>query len=199
MVMVTLSLLLSAGLLLLPVNAEDNAEPDTSGYDWDIGQTFVEVLDRGPMALMDPPRWQWNAERYKDEGDKCAEKCESEKKDYIRRYGSELDRARSTSEPVYGVEQLQKAVAFCKCAQKYYNKAFELTKPDDYEQQAEIFEAGADLYATLGDTKAQKQVEKAAIAARAQAAAQRFSLPLPEWIAVCGIIGGLLLIQRKRK
>jgi len=53
------------------------------------------------------------------------------------------------------------------------------------------------MYATVGNTKAQEQVEKAAIAARAQAAAE--SLPLPTWIAVCGIIGGLLLILRKRK
>jgi hypothetical protein len=55
------------------------------------------------------------------------------------------------------------------------------------------------MYATLEMTKEQEQFENAALAARAMADAQRLSLPLPAWIAVCGIIGGLLLIQRKRK
>ena len=54
------------------------------------------------------------------------------------------------------------------------------------------------MYASVGNTKYQKQTENAALAARAQAAAQKISLPLSVWIAVFAVIGGLILIQRKK-
>ena len=53
------------------------------------------------------------------------------------------------------------------------------------------------MYAVAGNTKAQNRLRMHALAARAQAAARKISLPLPVWIAVCGLIGGLFLIQRK--
>jgi hypothetical protein len=188
-VMVIFSLLLSTGLFLLPVNAEDNAGQDTSGFDWDIGRAFVEVLDRGPMALIDPPRWQWDAERYMDEGDKCAAQCELLYKKYIH--------APENSNDLGSI--FDKGIASCNCAQKYYNKAFELTKDDDYVQQAEIFEAGTGLYETIGMTKEALQMRNAARVARAQAATSSFSLPLSPWVVITALIGGLLLIVRKRE
>jgi hypothetical protein len=84
-------------------------------------------------------------------------------------------------------------------ANKKYNAALAATGDKDYDRKARIFESAAGMYAGLGATERQKQVENAALAARAQAAAERISLPLPAWIAAGGIIGGLLLIQRKRK
>jgi hypothetical protein len=84
-------------------------------------------------------------------------------------------------------------------ANKQYGAALAATGEKNFERQARIFESASSMYATVGMTKEQKQVEKAALAARAQAAAQSLFLPLPAWIAVCGIIGGLLLIHRKRK
>jgi hypothetical protein len=82
-------------------------------------------------------------------------------------------------------------------ANKLYNAALKATGEKDYNRQARIFESAASAYATAGNTKAQERAENYALAARARAAA--VSLPLPMWIVVCGIIGGLFLIQRKRK
>jgi len=221
-VMVILSLLLSAGFLLLPVHAEDNAGPDTSGFDWDIAGAVVEVLDKGPMALIDPPRWQWDAQRSKAEADRCAAECASLKKEYYQ--GVEAFRVSGK----YFTPQEQESCkypanrAFCEkqarsnddkvalsydgmldnciCAQKNYNAALALTGKKDYEGQARILESASGLYATLGMTKEQEKVENLAVGARAAAEAQKLSLlPLPAWIAVCGLIGELLLIQRKRK
>lgn len=188
-VMVIFSLLLSAGLFLLPVNAEDTAGQDTSGFDWDIGRIAVGLLDNDMGVVMSPPRWQWDAERYIDEGDKCAAQCELLYKKYIH--------APENSNDLGSI--FDKGIASCNCAQKYYNKAFELTKDDDYVQQAEIFEAGTGLYETIGMTKEALQMRNAARVARAQAAASSFSLPLSPWVVITGLIGGLLLIVRKRE
>jgi hypothetical protein len=188
-VMVIFSLLLSAGLFLLPVNAEDTAGQDTSGFDWDIGRIAVGLLDNDMGVVMSPPRWQWDAERYIDEGDKCAAQCELLYKKYTN--------APENSNDLGSI--FDKGIASCNCAQKYYNKAFELTKDDDYVQQAEIFEAGTALYETIGMTKEALQMRNAAKVARAQAAASSFSLPLSPWVVITGLIGGLLLIVRKRE
>jgi hypothetical protein len=83
-------------------------------------------------------------------------------------------------------------------ANKKYNAALAATGEKDYEDKARIFESAASMYASLGSTKYQKQTENAALAARAQAAAQKISLPLSLWIAIFAIIGGLILVQRKR-
>ena len=188
-VMVIFSLLLSAGLFLLPVNAEDTAGQDTSGFDWDIGRIAVGLLDNDMGVVMSPPRWQWDAERYIDEGDKCAAQCELLYKKYIHAPENSTDLG----------SIFDKGMASCNCAQKYYNKAFELTKDDDYVQQAEIFEAGTALYETIGMTKEALQMRNAARVARAQAATSSFSLPLSPWVVITALIGGFLLIVRKRE
>jgi hypothetical protein len=84
-------------------------------------------------------------------------------------------------------------------ANKKYNAALAATGDKDYEDKARIFESAASMYAFLGIKGSQKIAENAALAARAQAAAQKIDLPLSEWIAVFAIIGGLILIQRKKK
>ena len=69
------ALIISAVLLAVPVNAEDDEGPDTSGYDYDIGGYVSRLLDDpGPALSFGPPHYQWDAERYMDEGDRCAEK-----------------------------------------------------------------------------------------------------------------------------
>jgi hypothetical protein len=220
-VMVILSLFLSSGFLLVPVQAVDNAGPDTSGFDLDISGTIVEVLDKGPMALIDPPRWQWDAERSKAEADRCAAECKSLNKEYLQgveafrlsgKYFTPSEqehcknpanrlfcegKARSYDDKVDAT--FNKLMDFCECARKNYNSAMALTDKKDYEGQAIILESAEDLYATLEMTKEQERVRNLALGARAAAAAQSIFLPLPAWIAACGLIGGLLLIQRKRK
>jgi hypothetical protein len=42
-------------------------------------------------------------------------------------------------------------------------------------------------------------MENAAMAARARAAAESLFIPLPIWIAVFAVIGGLVLSRRKRE
>jgi hypothetical protein len=215
------SLLLSAVLLFVPVNAADSTGTDTSGFDLDIGGIAAGLLDNDMTVLISPPVYQWDAERYMDEGDKCAEKCTLQRKDYLQRVelfrqnGGYFTPAEKESlknpDKLYFLEakaisydsgvasSRDKMIASCNCAQRYYNKAFELTKDDDFEQQAEIFEAGTRLYETVGWTKEAQQTRKAALAARAQAAASSFSLPLSPWVAITALIGGLLLIVRKRE
>jgi hypothetical protein len=185
---VVLSLLLSAGFLLLPVNAEDHAGPDTSGSDLDIGAIAVGMLDNDMGVIMSPPRWQWNADRYLAEGRRCAAQCETLKNNYVQSPENSPD-SRST---------FDSGLAFCECAQKNYNKAYQLTKDDDYKKHAEIFDAGNDLYTKLGMTKEADQMANAAAVARAHDAASGFFLPLPPWLAMLGIIGGIFLLHRRR-
>jgi hypothetical protein len=102
-----------------------------------------------------------------------------------------------SQDPLFTPEMID-ALQDYEFANKKYNAALAATGEKDYEGKARIFESAASMYASAGNTKYQKQTENAAIAARAQAAAQKISLPLSLWIAVFGIIGGLILIQRKR-
>ena len=102
----------------------------------------------------------------------------------------------TSPDPLYTPEMVD-ALQDYEFANKKYNAALAATGDKDYEEKARIFESAASMYAVAGNTKAQKQTENAALAARAQAAAQKISLPLSVWIAVCGLIGGLFLIQRK--
>jgi len=162
----------------------------------DLGHLFVDTLAGDPGVFMSPPHWQWNAERYKKEADRCAAGCELKKKEYTQalQYNQNyplLVEKRASS--------YQEMIAFCDCARKNYNSALALTDKKDYEGQARILESASGLYATLDLKKEQERVDNLALAARAAAEAHRFSLPLPAWIAVCGIICGLLLVQRKRK
>jgi len=92
---------------------------------------------------------------------------------------------------------MQNALENFENANRLYNAALAATDEKDYERQARIFESASDMYATAGNTQYQERAENYAVAARARAAAE--SLPLPAWIVVCGIIGGLFLTQRKWK
>jgi hypothetical protein len=103
----------------------------------------------------------------------------------------------SSPDPLYTPEMVN-ALENYGFANKKYNAALAATGEKDYEEKARIFESAASMYASIGNPKFQKQTENAALAARAQAAAQKISLPLSLWIAVFGIIGGLILNQRKR-
>jgi hypothetical protein len=84
-------------------------------------------------------------------------------------------------------------------ANKQYRAALAATGDKDYERQARIFESGARIYEAIGNTQAQEQMENAAMAARARAAAESLFIPLPIWIAVFAVIGGLVLSRRKRE
>jgi hypothetical protein len=118
--------------------------------------------------------------------------------EFVRKMFIEGQRYGGTAGPdPVTIELYEDAMENYNLANKQYNAALAATDEKDFARKARIFESASSMYATIGDTAGQKQVDKAAIAARAQAAAE--SLPLPTWIAVCGLIGGLFLIQRKRK
>jgi len=103
----------------------------------------------------------------------------------------------TSPDPLYTPEMLE-ALENYEFANKKYNAALAATGEKDYEEKARIFESAASMYAGRGATEAMEITKNAALAARAQAAAQKLSLPLSLWIAVFGIIGGLILIQRKK-
>lgn len=87
----------------------------------------------------------------------------------------------------------------CDNAQKSYSQALQLTKDDDYEQKAEIFEDGAGVYTLLGMPEAAQEVNDAAAIARAQdTASGLFALPLPGWLAIFGVLGGLFILHRRK-
>jgi hypothetical protein len=89
----------------------------------------------------------------------------------------------------------------CENAKRAYSKAFSLTSDEDYAMKARILEAGAGIYYILGMTDEARQVENAAEAARnRKTASGLFSalLPLPGWVAVLGIIGGILILCKTR-
>jgi hypothetical protein len=99
-------------------------------------------------------------------------------------------------DPVAG-EYYQDMMTACDLAEKNYNKAFDLTKDDNYDQQAEIFEAGSGVYDILGMENEADQTRNAAAVARAHAAASSFFLPLSPLAAIAGLLGGLLLISSR--
>ncbi|PKL65172.1 MAG: hypothetical protein CVV32_04040 [Methanomicrobiales archaeon HGW-Methanomicrobiales-3] len=60
----------------------------------------------------------------------------------------------------------------CSKAEIKYNKAFELTRPDDYQQHARIFRESAELYDIIGDADGASEVREAESAAMARAEAK---------------------------
>lgn len=86
----------------------------------------------------------------------------------------------------------------CDAAQKNYNKALQMTRDDEYKQQAAIFDAGAGVYDSLGMSSEAGQTRDAADVARAHAAASDLFLPLSPLAAIAGIFGALLLATRKK-
>ena len=104
----------------------------------------------------------------------------------------------SSPDPAFSPE-MREALEDYEYANKKYNAALAATGEKDFEEKARIFESAASMYASLGNTKSHKQTENAALAARAQAAAQKISLPLSPWVVITALIGGFLLIVRKRE
>ncbi|HII99356.1 MAG TPA: hypothetical protein HA272_08950 [Methanoregula sp.] len=89
----------------------------------------------------------------------------------------------------------------CGNAKRAYSKAFQLTRDEDYDMKAEILSEGAGIYHILGMTDEARQVGEAAEAARdRKAASGLFSalLPLSAWVALLGVIGGVLVLKRRR-
>ncbi len=93
----------------------------------------------------------------------------------------------------------EKTLYACDLAQKHYNKAFQLTKNDNYYQQAEIFEEGSGLYDALGMRSEAEQTRDAAAAAHAQAAASSLFLPISPFVAMAGLVGAFLVIKGRRE
>ena len=162
-----------------------------------------KVLDSQPFIYKTSDRLLHEAEISRDIANKEWEEemvryTEEINKKFGKQYSVEFIKNGflSSPDPKYSPGMID-AMENYELANRKYNAALAATGEKDYARKARIFESASSMYATVGNTKAQEQVEKAAIAARAQAAAE--SLPLPTWIAVFGIIGGLLLIQRKRK
>jgi hypothetical protein len=164
-----------------------------------------KVLDSQPQFYKSSTRLLREAEISRDSANR---KWEAEMVKYTEKVNKETGKQYSVEyikslyisspDPLYTPEMVD-ALEDYKFANKKYNAALAATGEKDYEEKARIFESAASMYAVAGNTKSQKQTENAALAARAQAAAQKISLPLSLWIAVCGLIGGLFLIQRKLK
>ncbi|MDO9550326.1 MAG: hypothetical protein Q7J03_05075, partial [Methanoregula sp.] len=73
------------------------------------------------------------------------------------------------------------------------------TDEDDYRQQAEIFNEGAGMYDAMGQTEnADKMRQAAAVAGTHAAASSLFELPLPGWLAIFGVLGGLFVLNRRK-
>jgi len=76
-----------------------------------------------------------------------------------------------TADP-YARSLYEKTKDACTEAERNYNKAMEMTSDSNYEQQAEIFHEGAEVYDVVGDRKGAAEVREAEMAAEAQAAAR---------------------------
>ncbi|PKL65171.1 MAG: hypothetical protein CVV32_04035 [Methanomicrobiales archaeon HGW-Methanomicrobiales-3] len=72
----------------------------------------------------------------------------------------------------YARSLYEKTKDACTEAERNYNKAMEMTSDSKYEQQAEIFHEGAEVYDVVGDRKGAAEVREAEMAAEAQAAAR---------------------------
>ena len=172
-----------------------------------------KVLDSQPYIFKTPDRLLREAEISRDAANTKYEEC-------LVRYTKEINELASVKQKGahYTIEEIRKSLITSpdlgfysdttrdlyfeamdgyQYANKQYRAALAATGEKDYERQARIFDSASGMYSTVGNTAGQKQVEKAAVAARSRAAAE--SLPLPAWIVVCGIIGGLFLTQRKWK
>ncbi len=81
----------------------------------------------------------------------------------------------------------------CAMSQKCYNKALEMADADDYALHADIFDAGAGLYDTIGMRDEAKQTRDAAAVARARVAGNDLFLPLSP-LAVIAALGCALIL-----
>jgi hypothetical protein len=233
MVIVILSLLLSAGLLLLPVNAEDYAEPDTTGYDLNLEGLVGGLLDNDMGTLMSPPRYQWTASQSMDEADECAAKYKEYRTKFIDRgyivyqqLGQKqgytpLDKKRfaegiftDSDGVIIGAILLQEkdpqAVQYFNrmnangaCVQKNYDSALNKMQKDDFKGNAEVWDRAAGMYKMVGNDKRAQESQKKADDYRKAANTKTFLdalfEPLPAWLAVLGVIGGLYLLPRRKE
>jgi len=112
----------------------------------------------------------------------------------------------SNPAPGYGIADPEMAgyydykKKYCQCAREKYNMALNVVKSEDYRRQASIWSDAADSYLLSGDEEGFIECEKAAAASAAMDVKKNlFSslLPLPAWIAVFGIIGGVTLLRRR--
>ena len=167
-----------------PVSAADEAGPDTSGFDLDIGAYVTDLMDNPFMAAAwGPPRYQWSPERYMDEGDRCAEKLQ----EYHTRFTDrgyvlyQQAAARGGFTPAnkdifsYGLftdpdgvfigivrnandpeadQYYQKMESFGSCVEKNYNAAMDMQKNDDYGGKAAVWDRAAQMFEMLGNDKA---------------------------------------------
>lgn len=76
-----------------------------------------------------------------------------------------------TADP-YAKSLNEKTKDACTEAERNYNKALEMTSDSNYEQQAEIFHEGAEVYDAVGDRTGAAEVREAEVAAEARAASR---------------------------
>jgi hypothetical protein len=92
---------------------------------------------------------------------------------------------------------------YCNMAEKYYNMALKETKEDDYKTQALIWDSAAGVYHTYGMSGAEQQCRNVSAVARDRAVVGsligRLFEPLPEWVALLGVIGGIFFIHRRMR
>jgi hypothetical protein len=114
----------------------------------------------------------------------------------------------SNPAPGYGIEDdemhgyYEYKREYCRCAREKYNMALNVVKSSDYRLQASIWSDAADSYLLSADDEGYIECEKAAAASAAMEVKNNlFSslLPLPAWIAVFGIIGGMFLLVCRKK
>ena len=171
-----------------------------------------KLLDTQPYVFKTSDRLLHEAEISRDQGIREYQECMEKVTDDI----NNLDdtKQRGIHYTVDQVKQMYRtssgtgvgyysATEICTSAHENYNMAntqyraaLAATKDDDYAQQAEIFESGSKMYETAGNTQAQEQMDNAAMAARARAAAER--LPLSPGIAILALVCGFALLSGKR-
>ena len=183
---------------------------------------FIETV-----ILTPNPQYQKGAEEWQKSGNECAEKCHEYSVKMANRQMDMIENSNhspangwsrdevlndpnklvflSNPYPGYGIADQQMAdyydmkAEYCRCARHHYNMALSLTGDKDYRRQASIWADAAETYYLMGDGEAVIQCENAAAASAAMDVKKSLFVPLPEWIALTGLIGGLYLIHRRRK
>lgn len=180
-------------LMVIPVQA-DAADDWIEGVKWTASLAVRHIEQGRPLVFN-------SAQDYIDEGNYWKGRCQEDSRLYNERLNAFVrEKQQKGSLQEYSETIMQKASMeqkevfaksaglyiadpdarniysdmrdSCKEAEKNYNKAYEQTPATDYEQQAEIFDEGADIYDALGDKEGAAQVREAAAAAEARAEAR---------------------------
>lgn len=89
------------------------------------------------------------------------------------------------------------------CFQDNYNAAMSKLDKNDYTGKAEVWERAAITFHALGNERraqeCETQADKNRNAANTKSLFDTLFEPLPEWVAVAGILGGLFLIHYRKK